>query len=312
MTWTRKFEHIGARSFDEVLSLWARRSPIGIELGQHRLAEHIDNLTNGNLPVDGSAIIGPIEARSLISELYCGGSKATNLNLHAQLLSSTHSFTNGSIHSFNSLIQFMMAIISIFGVFIIRLGGKYFVVDVFPWLGHPNDARSFRKSYGDNWWRYARILSDSKEIIEQKEIVALFQRCLRITTGVGWPEILIKQLIHCESRWLNRPRNNILYNFTGWTETQDLLGGLDVEFPILLRSAARTIFDPDEQTAFGSLPQSLLLGSMFLRIWREFRGVVAMDLNGLPAPELPEIVDAGLIEQFEAILAEELASAAQA
>jgi hypothetical protein len=310
VTWDRKFDHIGARRFDEVLDFWSRRSPVGIEIGQFRLADHIEHLVrDGNLPSDGAQFVGPIESRSLVSELYCGAAKAINLNFHAQNLVVNGAFTNGSIHSFSSLMQFMMAIMSLFGVFMVRHGGKYFLLDVFPWMGNPKDQRELSKRYGNDWWRYGRIIADRKEIIEQKEITALFQRCLRVVSGVGWPEVVVRQLIDCETRWMNRPRNNILYNFTGWTQSQDLVAGVDTDLPLLLRDAARSIFDPDEQIAYGSLPQSLLLGSLFVRTWRAFRESVAMEIAGEPAPEFPDVVDAGLIDAFESALTNELLSA---
>jgi len=222
VTWARKFDHVGARSFDDVLSLWSQRSPVGIEIGQDRLAEHIQHIAGEEeLPKDGAKYIGPIESRTLVSELYCGVAKAFNLSFHAQTLAKKHAFTNGSLHSFNSLIQFMLAIMSIFGVFVIRIGGKYFVLDVFPWLGHLKEDRRLNKQYGANWWQYARVIADNKETIDQREIVVLFQRCLRMATAVGWKEILVNQLIGCEQRWFSRPRNNILYNFTGWTGSSD-------------------------------------------------------------------------------------------
>lgn len=306
MTWARKFDHVGARRFEDVLTLWSQRSPVGIEIGQDRLAEHIRYITDGNgLPKDGVSYIGPIESRTLISELYCGVAKAFNLSFHAQTLAKTLAFTNGSLHSFNSLIQFMFAIMSILGVFVIRVGGKYFVLDVFPWLGHVREDRQLRKRYGEHWWRYARVIADSKETIDQREIVILFQRCLRMATAVGWKEILVTQLIGCEQRWFNRPRNNILYNFTGWTGSPDLIAALDTDVSSLLRNAALSIFDYDAQTAFGSLPQSLLLGSFLSHVWAKFRNSVIMELNGRTAPEFPAVGDPsliGLIAEFEGAL----------
>ncbi len=306
MTWTSKFDYIKARSFEEVLSLWSQRSPVGVEIGQNRLSEHIGYIAGGNgLPKDGVSYIGPIESRTLISELYCGVAKAFNLSFHAQTLAKKFAFTNGSLHSFNSLIQFMLAIMSIFGVFVIRIGGKYFVLDVFPWLGHLKEDRHLRKQYGANWWQYARVIADSKETIDQREIVILFQRCLRMATAVGWKEILVAQLIRCEQRWFNRPRNNILYNFTGWTGSPDLIAALETDVSSLLRNAARNIFDYDAQTAFGSLPQSLLLGSFLTHVWANFRSSVIMELNGQAAPEYPAVGDPsliGLIAEFEGAL----------
>jgi hypothetical protein len=203
----------------------------------------------------------------------------------------------------------MMAIMSVFGIFVIRIGGKYFVLDVFPWLGNPKEGRQLSKQYGDDWWRYARVIADKKDIIEQSEIATLFRRCLRVISAVGWPEVIVKQLIECETRWINRPRNNILYNFTGWTDSRDLVEGLDIDLELLLKNAVRTIFDPDAQIAYGPLPQSLLLGSLFLQVWSSFRGSVAMELNGQPAPEFPAITDSGLIGAFEVALRDELARA---
>jgi hypothetical protein len=311
VTWERKFDYVGARRFEEVLDFWSRRSPVGIEIGQHRLADHIEYLIGEEkLPIDGARFVGPIESRSLISEIYCGVAKAINLNFHAQNLAVGRAFTNGSVHSFNSLLQFMMATISLFGVFIVRQGGKYFLLDVFPWMGDLKCKRTLVKLHGDDWWRYARVIGDTKEIIEQREIAALFQRCLRVISGVGWPEVIITQLIECETRWMNRPRNNILYNFTGWTQSEDLMASFDADLQKLLRDAARSIFDPDEQIAYGSLPQSLLLGSLFIRTWKAFRGTVAMDIAGQPAPEFPNFTDAGLIDAFERALMSELSGAA--
>ena len=131
-----------------------------------------------------------------------------------------------------------------------------------------------------------------------------------MTTGVGWKEILVTQLIHCEQKWFNRPRNNILYNFTGWSETPDLIAALEADVSSLLRDAARNIFDYDAQTRFGSLPQSLLLGSLLTRVWSEFRSSVAMELDGQAAPEFPAVGDpslVGLIAEFEGALATVLA-----
>jgi hypothetical protein len=219
-------------------------------------------------------------------------------------------FSNGSLYSFNSLLQFMLAIIAMFGIFIVRIRGKYSVVDVFPWLGHPKADRELYKQYGKEWWRYARIISDKKATIEQREIVILFQRCLRISSAAGWKETLVTQLIRCEERWFNRPRNNIVYNFTGWTDTPDLLAAVDVDVSALLRSAARSIFDYEAQRAFGSLPQSLLLGSMLAKIWSGFREVVVMELEGKPAPYLPAVGDMSLIGEFENALNELLSDAA--
>jgi hypothetical protein len=306
VTWTRKFDHVGARRFEDVLNLWSRRSPVGIEIGQDRLAEHIEYIAGQEgLPKDGAQYIGPIESRALISELYCGVAKAFNLSFHAQTLAKRQAFTNGSLHSFNSLMQFMLGIMSIFGVFIIRIGGRYFVLDVFPSLGHLKEDRRLSKQYGADWRRYARIISDSKQTIEQGEIVILFQRCLRMTTVHGWKEILVTQLIDCEQRWFNRPRNNILYNFTGWTESPDLISALETDVSSLLRDAARSIFDYEAQTAFGSLPQSLLLGSFLTHVWAKFRASVVMELNGQAAPEYPTVGDPsliGLIAEFEGAL----------
>jgi hypothetical protein len=282
---------------------------VGIEIGQERLADHVEYLANkGKLPNDGAEYIGPIESRALVSELYCGASKALNFSFHAQNLAANRAFTNGSVHSFNSLLQFMLAIVSIFGVFIIRQGGKYFILDVFPWMGKRKEDKRLSKAYGSDWWKYGRIISDAKEIIEQNEIVALFQRCLRVVSGVGWREVLVSQLIACEARWMNRPRNNILYNFTGWTQYQDLIGVSETDLPVLLKAAARSIFDPDEQTAYGPLPQSLLVGALFIQAWKEFRRAVAMEIAGVPAPEFPDLVNSGLIEAFETALNAELAS----
>jgi hypothetical protein len=310
VTWVRKFDHIGARRFEEVLDFWSRRSPVGIEIGQHRLADHIEYLSrDAKLPSDGVKFVGPIESRSLISELYCGTTKAINFNFHAQNLAVNRAFTNGSVHSFNSLMQFMMAIISLFGIFIFRQQGKYFVLDVFPWMGYPKCKKELSKLHGSDWWRFGRVIADNKEIIEQKEITALFQRCLRVVSGVGWPEVVVGQLISCETRWMNRPRNNILYNFTGWTQSQDLVAGFDTDLEKLLQDAARSIFDPDEQMAYGSLPQSLLLGSLFLRTWSAFRKSVAMEIGGQPAPDFPDVADSGLIGAFERALTDELNAA---
>lgn len=303
MSWSRKFDYIGARSFDDILALWSRRSPVGIEIVNGRLAEHIEAITASNqLPSDGNRFVGPIESRALISELYCGVAKAFNLSFHAQTLAKSRAYTNGSLHSFNSLIQFMYAIMSIFGIFVIRIGGKYFVVDVFPWLGYQKLDRSLRKDIGGDWWRHARIIADTKENIEQREMVLLFQRCLRVVSVAGWKEIVIGQLIGCEQRWFNRPRNNILYNFTGWTGSADLVTAYDCDVAALLKSAARTIFDYDEQTKFGSLPQSLLLGTLLIHVWNRFRGSVSMELGGEVAPAFPVVGDpafVGLIAEFD-------------
>jgi hypothetical protein len=80
-----------------------------------------------------------------------------------------------------------------------------------------------------------------------------------MATAVGWKEILVAQLIDCEQRWFNRPRNNILYNFTGWTGSPDLIAALDTDVSSLLRYAARSIFDYDAQTTFG------LYGAFFVK-----------------------------------------------
>lgn len=279
---------------------------MGIEIAHGRLAEHIKYLSrNCPLPVDGTQFIGPIESRTLISELYCGVSKAFNLSFHAQTLAKSRAFTNGSLHSFNSIIQFMFAIMSILGVFVIRIGGKYFVLDVFPWLGEAKLDRKLQRQFGADWWRFGRIIADRKETIEQREIVGLFQRCLRMSTAVGWKEVIVTALIGCEHRWFNRPRNNILYNFTGWTESPDLTIAFEENVGSLLRAAARNIFDHDEQTRFGSLPQSLLLGSLLTHVWPDFRGAVSMELAGDEAPEFPSVGDAalvGLIAEFDTAL----------
>lgn len=314
MAWARKFDHVGARRFEDVLTRWSQRSPVGIEIGQDRLAEHIEYIADKEeLPEDGAGYIGPIESRTLISELYCGVAKAFNLSFHAQTLAKSQAFTNGSLHSFNSLMQFMLAIMSILGVFVVRIGSKYFVLDVFPWLGHVKEDRRLLKQFGADWWRYARIISDSKAIIEQREIVILFQRCLRMSTAVGWKEILVSQLIGCEQKWFNRPRNNILYNFTGWTGSPDLISALETDVSSLLRDAARSIFDHDAQIAFGSLPQSLLLGSFLTHAWDNFRSSVVMELNGQAAPEYPTVGDPlliGLIAEFERALTTVLSESA--
>lgn len=99
------YDHVGARRFEDILSLWSQRSPVGIEIGQGRLAEHIEHIAGEEeLPKNGARYIGPVE-----SELYCGVAKAFNLSFHAQTLAKNQAFTNGSLHSFNSLIQFMLA-----------------------------------------------------------------------------------------------------------------------------------------------------------------------------------------------------------
>jgi len=268
---------------------------------------NITKYITGGKPIPNSILVSLDEAafNTLISELYCGVAKSFNLSFHAQILAKTLAFTNGSLHLFNGLIQFMLAIMSIFGVLVIRFGGKYFVLDVFPWLGHSKEDRQLRKRYGENRWRYARIIADSKEIIDQREIVILFQRCLRMATAVGWKEILVAQLIGCEQRWFNRPRNNILYNFTGWTGSPDLIAAMETDVTSLLRNAARSIFDYDAQTAFDSLPQSLLLGSFLTDVWANFRSSVIMELNGQAAPEYPAVGDPsliGLIAEFEGAL----------
>jgi hypothetical protein len=310
VTWSNKFDYIKARRFNDVLTFWSRRSPVGIEIGQNRLAEHLAHIAgNDGLPKDGIGFLGPVESRTLISELYCGVTKAFNLNFHAQLLATSRAFTNGSLHSFNSVIQFMCAIMSLFGVFIVRIGGKYFVVDVFPWLGHMKEDRKLSDQFGENWWQYARIIADKKETIEQGEIVVLFQRCLRITTSTGWKEVLVNQLIGCRGRWFNRPRNNILYNFTGWTESLDLTDASDEDVSSILRAAAQSIFDTDAQMAFGPLPQSLLLGSLLMRIWIDFRTSVAMELNGATANEFPPVGHASLLLEFESAMDDLLSTA---
>ena len=219
-------------------------------------------------------------------------------------------YTNGSLHSFNSTLQIMLAIMSILGVFIVRVDGKYFLLDVFPWFGHAKEDRQMKRHYGDDWWRYGRVVADTKSIIEQGEIVILFQRCLRMVSGVGWRETIITQLVNCEERWFNRPRNNILYNFTGWTDTPDLVSAEDTDLNGLLKAAVTDIFDPDAQTAFGPLPQSLLLMSLLTSVWSTFRGSVAIELNGLEAPEFPPVGENSLIALFENVLAEMLARSA--
>jgi hypothetical protein len=193
---------------------------------------------------------------------------------------------------------------------VIRIRGRYFVLDVVPWLGYLKEDRNLRKTYGDHWWRYGRLIGDRKETIEQSEIVILFQRCLRIVTATGWKETLVRQLIDVEQRWFNRPRNNILYNFTGWTDSADLTCAVDNDVSALLKTAARNIFDYEAQAAFGPLPQSLLLGSFLGHTWTVFRDSVSMELNGVVAPEFPDIANALLIGEFEKILNEELSESA--
>jgi hypothetical protein len=310
VTWSNKFDYIRARRFDELLSFWGRRSPVGIEIGQNRLAEHIEYVSRKTgLPQNGVGYLGPIDSRTLVSELYCGVTKAFNLSFHAQWLAKNQAFTNGSLHSFNSVIQFMCAIMSVFGVFIIRIGGKYFVVDVFPWFGYLKEDRNLSKRFGEDWWRYARIIADKKETIEQREIAALFQRCLKVASVIGWREVLVGQLIDCENRWFNRPRNNILYNFTGWTESADLMNAETTDIGALLRTAVRTLFDPDAQMAFGPLPQSLLLGSLLTRVWSDFRESVVMELNGVSVSEFPPVGDSSLIGEFESVVDDMISSA---
>jgi hypothetical protein len=303
VAWANKVEHIGARSYAELLTQWAKRSPVGIELGQSRLSEHIAAFAEDTaLPTNGASFIGPIESRPLLSEIYCGVTKAFNLNLHAQDLAIKAAYTNGSLHSFNSIVQFMLAIMALFGVFIIRIGGRYYILDVFPSSGRPKEEKILKKQFGNNWWLYGRIIADTKETIEQKETVLLFQRCLRVVSGVGWREAIIGELIDCKPRWFNRSRNNILYNFTGWTATADLTGRKAVDIPSILREAARDIFDPDAQVPFGPLPKSLLLGSLLLKVWGPFTDTVVMEMNGVVAPPFPTLDDANLILAFQSQL----------
>lgn len=205
----------------------------------------------------------------------------------------------------------MLAIISIFGVFIIRVGGKYYIVDVFPWSGYSNkERRQLEKQFGSDWWRFARVIADKKETLEQREITALFQRCLRIITGVGWREVIVSQLSSCGGLWFNRPRNHILYNFTGWSQASDLMAEHDGNVRDILREAVESVFDPDAQTAYGCLPQSLLMGSLLTRIWKDFRETVAIQLAGDIAPEFPAVGTNSLIVEFENIMNELLSRAA--
>jgi hypothetical protein len=303
MTWERKFDYIAQRDFGELLAFWTRRSPIGIEIGQNCLAEHITDLAeDGGLPTDGEKYIGPVESRWLISELYCGVMKSFNLSFHSQSLATTQAFSNGSLHAFNCVIQFMLAIIAIFGVFVIRVGGKYYIIDIFPWFGHHREDRQLRKLYGDDWWRYCRIIADRNNTIEQKEIVALFKRCIRMVTSVGWREFIVQGLLDCPARWFNRPRNNILYNFTGWTASADLMLAVEADCVGLISRAILSIFDADVQVTYGPMPQSLLLGSLLLPVWERFREGVAMELDGSPAPDFPAVGDSSLIVEFERAL----------
>lgn len=300
MTWINKFDYVKHRQFEEVLEQWAARSPVGVEVGQHPLANHISELVSAaELKNDGVQYIGPIESRPLLSEIYVGVTKAFNLNFHAQGWANSSAYTNGSLHAFNSVVQFMLAIISLFGIFVIRIGGRYFVVDVFPWLGHLKENKRLEKQFGKNWSQYARIISDPKQIIEQGEIVALFQRCLRVVTGLQWKDVLVNQLIEAEGKWFNRPRNSILYNFTGWSDEADIRLKSTSDCSTIIRSAAASIFDFDMQCRYGPLPQSLLLGSFLKHTWAEFRKAMYIQIAGTDAPEYPAVGQDMLIAEFE-------------
>jgi hypothetical protein len=303
MSWERKFESIGQRNFDDILSFWSRRSPVGIELGQSFLADHLAALAREEgLPKDGSKYIGPVDSRALVSELYCGITKSFNLSFHSQMLAKQDAFTNGSIHSFNCVIQFMFSIIALFGIFVIRIGGKYYIVDMFPWFGHRKEDNRLRKQFGEQWWNYCRVTSDTKETFEQREIILLFKRCIRMVTIVDWREFLIEGLLECPPKWFNRPRNNILYNFTGWTGCSDLMTAANTDCTKLLPAAVLSIFDVEAQMTYGPLPQSLLLAYLLLPIWEKFRGVVTMELDGQPAPNFPSVGASNLMAVFEEAL----------
>src|SRR5437588_13048669 len=108
MAWPNKFENIGQRSYDDVLDYWARRAPVAIEVGQHPLSNHISDIAEPTeLPTNGGVIIGPVESRPLLSELYVGVMKAFNVNFHAQSWSKAGAYSNGSLHAFNSTFQTM-------------------------------------------------------------------------------------------------------------------------------------------------------------------------------------------------------------
>lgn len=304
MTWERKFENIKARKFDDVIGQWARRSPASIEIGQHSLSNHIFEIVEPALiPLDGQTFIGPIESRPLFSELYFGVTKAFNLNFNAQRWSQSRAYTNGSLHSFCSVIQIMQAIMALFGVFIVRSKGKYYVVDLFPWFGHNKEDRAMRKNFGDAWWQYGRIISDKKTLIHQDEIVLLFQRCLRVVTVQEvWQEAIIGELSACEQSWFNRPRNNVMYNFSGWLDNSDLTRSYTKDCVEVVRAAAASIFDVESLIAVGSLPQSLLLASLLGKIWERLAGAISLELGGKAIDMLPQVGDRSLITHFESAL----------
>lgn len=70
-----------------------------------------------------------------------------------------------------------------------------------------------------------------------------------------------------------------------------MIAALETDVSALLRNATQSIFDYDAQTAFGSLPQSLLLGSFLTHVWANFCSSVVMELNGRTAPEYPAVGD---------------------
>jgi hypothetical protein len=203
----------------------------------------------------------------------------------------------------------MLGIMSIFGVFVIRVDSKYLLLDVFPDIAEIPPARELRRAHPDDWHRYGRVIGDRKELIEQSELISLFKRCLRVVSVEFWREWIIKELIKVDNSWYNRPRNNILYNFSTWTEVDPIDRVVAIESQGVLLEAARNLFDRDHQNKIGSIAQSLLIVLLLRRVWEELRNSVVLNVGEGPASLEPTVGTNQLVLRFETII-NELAEAA--
>jgi hypothetical protein len=226
MAWHRRFQNIRQRDWPDVLSNW---SDLGKDFDSKTFLDFsLEDVLAGIQPeqIRGNNIttFELDDRKAVTAELVYSQIKACHSLDSALSHVSRGAASWGVIDTYHSSLLLTKAIMAAFGIFILRIHERNVIVDVFPWLGKPEDQKRFKRE-NKNWRDTVAVISSETKLIEQSDIFDLFQRVLRISTVPTdlWPEHIVKSIIEADKSDFSGARNGLLYGSRFWFNTSDIL-----------------------------------------------------------------------------------------
>jgi hypothetical protein len=128
-----------------------------------------------------------------------------------------------SVEAYHVALLAAKALLGMLGVYIVKIGEYFCVLDVFPFGREARDRRNFAKQHGNPIDPAKLIFRAKGDPIEQRHIWTVLRRVLRVTSFGAGEERYASTLLSIKDKGLGRSRNETLYQNVGWPFDFDLL-----------------------------------------------------------------------------------------